>query len=818
MTVENIDIQVKTNADKAASKLNSLSTALGKVSMAAGGLNNGSITSLATAISAISSSRITVGIFNSLATGISRLGDALKTITAEDANVLDKVSRSLARLQGVDLKGMGSALGAARRVSAAQAEQTPISVEMQGVIESATQIDVLEAKLESLRIAMQNAFDAGNMDKAYSIRGQIIQTEAALERATAAAEKNARATEEVGKAAAKASKGGLANFIASLKRIAFYRLLRTIIKEITQAIKEGLENVYAWSKAGGDMGQIASALDRISSAGAQLKNQLGAAFGELLAALEPVIVALINLLTQLAQALTWVIALLSGKGYYPVAKQIAKDWKEADKAAGGYKNTILGFDEINRLNDEGGGGGGGLGGDQFDWEPIEFGLGDLFDNLKTWIAIFKQDIDDGIGKIRDFVAELATIPDTVPVEITVKVPDPLPDPLLAFETLFSTVPVVEIEFAILGNPIPVLNAIRVAIASLIAECPQLQTAFQTALDAVKQTVASLNESYADAVANMQVENSTLGQDVVDTFNRLKNPLHDWISHVWDTVGEYQKASGALQLENETLASDIKTTFENIGQSVRTVIDNVKANLNTFTTETLPAWGKWAANLAENTRLAFDNIAQNVWAGLQNAADNVVSFVNSTAQGFASWAKNTAENVLAWAQNVVTNIGNALKSAWESVKSFAKATGEAIGGFFKENANVIVPVAIGAAIVIGAIALAPATGGASLGAIALAANGGEFPNTGSLFVAGEAGPEIVANMGSSTGVMNVDQMEAAVANGNLSVVNAVYAMANMIVRAIDDKDTDVTLDGESLADKMYRYNQNAANRRGVAMVT
>jgi hypothetical protein len=70
----------------------------------------------------------------------------------------------------------------------------------------------------------------------------------------------------------------------------------------------------------------------------------------------------------------------------------------------------------------------------------------------------------------------------------------------------------------------------------------------------------------------------------------------------------------------------------------------------------------------------------------------------------------------------------------------------------------------------------------------------------------------------TGVTNVEQMEAAVANGNTNVVNAVYAMANMIVKAVNEIDPDITLDGQSLADKMYHYNKQAANRYGAAMVT
>ena len=50
-----------------------------------------------------------------------------------------------------------------------------------------------------------------------------------------------------------------------------------------------------------------------------------------------------------------------------------------------------------------------------------------------------------------------------------------------------------------------------------------------------------------------------------------------------------------------------------------------------------------------------------------------------------------------------------------------------------------------------------------------------------------------------------------------IVNAVFAIGNMIVSAINDIDTDFTIDGDSFANTMYRYNQNAARRHGVAFV-
>lgn len=94
-----------------------------------------------------------------------------------------------------------------------------------------------------------------------------------------------------------------------------------------------------------------------------------------------------------------------------------------------------------------------------------------------------------------------------------------------------------------------------------------------------------------------------------------------------------------------------------------------------------------------------------------------------------------------------------------------------------------------------------------------ASGGSVPNVGSLILAGEAGPEVVANLGNRTGVMNIEQMEAAVSNGNIDVVNAVYAMANMLSRAIDDKNFDVYMDTSKVGKSVTNY-QNNQMRRGI----
>lgn len=182
-------------------------------------------------------------------------------------------------------------------------------------------------------------------------------------KATASASKGIK---ELSKAATN-SKSPLENFISSLKRIAFYRIIRSIIKSITSAFQEGLQNAYTFSQGiEGEGHRFAAAMDAMKSAGTTMKNQLGSAFIALLTAIQPIVSAIISLVTKLANALSQLFAIFTG-GTYLKAADVPKQWAEAaggaGKAAKEWKNQLLGFDEINRLeepNDGGGGGGGGL--------------------------------------------------------------------------------------------------------------------------------------------------------------------------------------------------------------------------------------------------------------------------------------------------------------------------------------------------------------------------------------------------------------------------------------------------------------------------
>ena len=229
------------------------------------------------------------------------------------------------------------------------------------------------------------------------IAGTINNMSKAASGAKTATQSAARGVKELSKAASKA-KSPLDTFVSSLKRIAMYRILRSIIKSITQAFSEGLQNAYAFSQGiEGEGHRFAEAMDSMKTAGTTMKNQLGSAFIGLLTALAPIINAIISLITKLADALSQLFAIFTG-GTYLKAADVPQKWAEAaggaGKAAKEWKNQLLGFDEINRLNEpnDGGGGGGGGGIDpsqMFEDTPIS----GIFAKIRDKLIELKNELD-----------------------------------------------------------------------------------------------------------------------------------------------------------------------------------------------------------------------------------------------------------------------------------------------------------------------------------------------------------------------------------------------------------------------------------------
>lgn len=304
-TVDNLQIEVATQSGKAVNALHALTNALRELK---------SVTK--------------VSIPSKLADSIKSIGDAVKGIDIKDIEKLERLGYALQTLSSIrdkikipktDLSNLSKA--------AKEATEITKSPEKQGkaLKDTLTQIDAIES-------GTANVKDLVNI-----ISGQAFKASPLIAGIN-------KVTEGI-----RSKLQNIKKLTDALGRVAFYRAIRTAIKEITDAFSEGLKNAYAFSKQDESFKRLADALDRIASLANQMRNQLGAMLGEVITGFAPVIERLINKVTAAASYLTELFAALSGEDTYLQAVLVSKAWDDATDSAKKYKQQLLGIDEINNL-------------------------------------------------------------------------------------------------------------------------------------------------------------------------------------------------------------------------------------------------------------------------------------------------------------------------------------------------------------------------------------------------------------------------------------------------------------------------------------
>lgn len=213
---------------------------------------------------------------------------------------------------------------------------------------------------------------------------------------------------------------GFAGLFRTIGRVAFMRAIRAAIRMTVKAVGEGIKAVYNWAGTVGN--GFVNTMNSIASSFNYLRNSIGAAFSPVLDAVAPVLdtiiskcVTVINVFNQLIATLTgastWRKAEKVATSYAGAASNAGKATKGANDAAKELKRTLLGFDEINKLDAPGsgggsgggggGGGGGGAGGGEiaFSEQSIDSSIKDFADKLKeAWKLSDFTEIGNIIGE------------------------------------------------------------------------------------------------------------------------------------------------------------------------------------------------------------------------------------------------------------------------------------------------------------------------------------------------------------------------------------------------------------------------------------
>lgn len=241
-------------------------------------------------------------------------------------------------LQNIQQKAMQNAILAEKKEMDARGEDT------KAIMEQSTSVDLLRLKQDALKMETISLAKEGKLT-AKQIAERSIQYQKLGEQINKLTDESKKMKEEMPKAieAAKKSASGL---LSTIGRIFKTMLIRTAIRALLKAAKEGLDNYYQYSKKVGN--SFAETMDKLHNKWGQFKNQLGAAIGTGLKAILPLLNALASAALVALNTITALFALISGSDTYTVAVEGMEDYGEEIKKTGKAANDWLAtFDELN---------------------------------------------------------------------------------------------------------------------------------------------------------------------------------------------------------------------------------------------------------------------------------------------------------------------------------------------------------------------------------------------------------------------------------------------------------------------------------------
>jgi hypothetical protein len=710
---------------------------------------------------------------NALTTSLSALK---KTI---NKSLLTKLSDLSSALDGIkapitvnmDIKGMEQLKAA---VSAAAADMPTSAANISPTVDGSTA--------------------ASEMDK---ISGSAAQVKREFEQVTSEATKVKQELKSTGDAAGDAGKklketgnsakhgaNGLSKFVSSLKRILMYRIVRSILSNITSAAREGVQNLVQYSKAIGgiDASRANATMSQFASISMQVKNSLGAALMPVLNSLMPLIQTVANWFIVAANAVNQFFAAISGASTFTRAKAAVMSYGNALGGAAGaandLKNAMLGIDELNVISPNiggggaGGGGGGGLDyGDMFEEVEIDSKILNALEKIQDWIDEFKENpaikaigealqflYEEGIKPLGEWLAEHPGVLNT----------------LIAFLLALTGLTLASRIIRGISKAIG-LTGLAGSLAQLGRKVsdwitPQKNKDISSALNSAAGTGRGIVDSLTDGVSDEPSQK--------ELFNKIKG-LFDDVKDSFTNDPALLSAMGRAYDAGVAMQDSFARGLNDVPARQR-IISNIQSMF--FQVRDMFADSAPLYDCLSNAKSSAQKILEEFRVGLQ---DN----------GLLNAIKQAAVEMLLSVQSV---FDDKKSLALQTVKTQAYAAGKQIGKSFADGIlDTInqkweaIRLTIEAKISTTASKIGGGGYGGGGGGGRYAAGG--FPPPGQMFIAREAGPELVGTMGGRTAVANNDQIVEGVASGVYEAVVAAMARAD----GGENASVNVYLDGKQI---------------------
>lgn len=266
-------------------------------------------------------------------------------------------------------------------------------------------------------------------------------------------------------------------------------------------------------------------------------------------------------------------------------------------------------------------------------------------------------------------------------------------------------------------------------------------------------------------------NDTVVTPVVDFFEGLWKDVSGFFTSLWDDVKKIWK--GVSTWFDQTVVTpvvdyfkgvwtDVSGFFSSLWEDIKTVWGVVTTWFNDTITEPIKT-------VFQNACAAIEGFFTSLWLSIRKGVANAMNGVIGGIESAINW--------------IIKGINGLIGGFDKIVKWAADILGEDWGGMtlIKEVSfsRITVPTY---------------------------AEGG-FPAQGQMFIAREAGAEMVGSIGRRTAVANNDQIVAGIAGGVAEAneeQNTLLREQNSLLRAILEKDSGVYLDGKNLANSVEKY--------------
>lgn len=366
-TIESIEIEVSCDTADAERRLDALIERFEKIKSAATGANKplgtfgramkkldgilsgqenmSKLRTLADGISALGSVG-KISISKTIAERISGIGEAVDGLRDVDMSKLREMADALAKLAGAGNIKIPNISAAANRSAGGNAPSAPSGTSDNGAAAS-VQIEATNSKLVTTLTLAQKIKQsaAGTLNVVKQISDTLVSS----------------------------IKKKLDGIVKMFTSRVVYRAMNALISLIVNGFRDGVGMVYQYSKA--INGRLAASLDTVATSAAYLRASLGAAAAPVINMLAPAVDRLTDGFVNVLNIVNQVLARLSGADTWTRAVKVTQEYAAAtDTAADANKklaDSVLGFDELNVISDQGSTTNSGVSGYRFEEVPID---------------------------------------------------------------------------------------------------------------------------------------------------------------------------------------------------------------------------------------------------------------------------------------------------------------------------------------------------------------------------------------------------------------------------------------------------------------